>query len=158
MMAIGSRALVAFEIGDYWRDSKQHQHIDLWVGNKRITGDDNVVYLPTFYSKLENEILRLQSHEFFSADLRGLSVEDAFRLLDSRDDTFHRVLNYDLTVGIAKCFLYADGPVYRIVGAFRHPSHEPRDEIGKVFSAAVTNDVLIDTLRVALNSLSRVWV
>lgn len=56
MTIIGDNNFIAFDIGLYYADSIQQQHITTWVGGKQINPLDDLVYLPSFYTKLKNEI------------------------------------------------------------------------------------------------------
>lgn len=83
MTIIGDNNFIAFDIGLYYADSIQQQHITTWVGGKQINPLDDLVYLPSFYTKLKNEIDWLEAHKFLRSNCDGLLQDEVFDRLEN---------------------------------------------------------------------------
>jgi hypothetical protein len=155
MKIIGDKNKVAFEIGEFWQGSKQNQHINYWVGGKKITCFDDVIYLPTFYTALEGEIHMLENEDFVIGNSANLSDEELFRKLDAADDQLNDVLNYDITVCPATCYLVRLNNKHKIIYSFWDDRHA---EVNRIFSIEIDKQYLIQILKETLNELSSTWI
>ena len=158
MTVIGNKKRIAFDIGAYYPGSKQQQHIRTWVGNKSINPLDDIVYLPSFYSKLAAEIERLESNDFSRPEFSGLEQYDIFDRLEQESTAIFQVLSYDLSTCAAICYYIEYDSKGVILLKFWDHRHEPAEEIGKVFSVEISKEDMIKTMKEALNNLSDAWV
>ncbi len=159
MMLIGNKEILGIEIGEYYEDSIQMQHVTIWVGGKNLTPDDNVVYLPAFYSSLQAEIERLGKNDFMTPNLDHLSIDEIFNQFWESEEPFHyNVLQYDLSTRPAICYFIEGMSGSSILCAYLHPIESPPVPLGKAFEVKVTKDKVIAILRETLDNLSSVWV
>lgn len=157
MQTIGKVSTLAFTVGDYWESSKQHQAITLWIDGKNFSEYDNIVYLPTFYTKLKNEIDRIKSGSFYREEFKQLYHADIYRLLEERDVYQFKVLCYDLTTVSANVYLIDNGKNFSLIYSFLDQRHEPASEIGEVYSMAIDKAYFLNVLQQTLDSLSTTW-
>lgn len=156
MGLIGERTRLAVDIGECWEGSKQNQHIKVWLGGKDITSVDDVVYLPTFYNNLKNDIAKLKSYAYVSTD-DDPSDEALFAHFDATDAVQHRILSLDSTTMSARCYyVYSPDSSY-IIFSYWDERHEPRSETGRVFRVDIEREEIIDTLQEALQNISTKW-
>jgi hypothetical protein len=157
MKLIGDQTKLAFALGGCWQDSKQHQTIEIWVDGRNFSEFENTVYLPTFYTRLKNEIARIHSQSFYREDFDGLDKAEIYKLLEERADGKFEVLCYDLTTCSARSYLVDDGKRYRVIYSFWDPRHEPQREVGSIYSMEIDKRYMLDTMQRTLDSLSTVW-
>ncbi|WP_437634863.1 hypothetical protein [Sorangium sp. So ce854] len=156
MGLIGERTKLAVDIGDPWEGSKQNQHIKVWLGGKDITSVDDVVYLPTFYSNLKNDIEKLKSYAYVSTD-DAPSNEALFARFEEIDAVQHRILSLDSTTMSARCYyVYSPDSSY-ILFSYWDERHEPKSEVGKVFRVDIGREEIINTLQASLQNISAKW-
>ena len=158
MKLIGEKRTFGVEIGPYCEDSKQLQHIRVWVGGKCINPIDDVVYLPTFYTKLENEICRLESNAFSNSNFSTLTDQELFDTLKLDYAGHHQVLLYDVSIGAAQCYFVDGRSGNTLLCAYWEGRHDPKSEVGVVFGVHITKEQLLETLRSVLSNLSNQWV
>jgi hypothetical protein len=156
MGLIGDRTKLAVDIGDYWEGSKQNQHIKVWLGGKDITSVDDVVYLPTFYHNLKNDIEKLKSHTDVRID-NNLSDEALFIQFEMADAAQHRILSLDLTTMSARCYYVHSQNSSYIIFSYWDERHEPRSEVGKVFHVDIEKEEIVNTLQETLHNISTRW-
>ena len=158
MMIIGDKTRFAFDIGLYWNESKQHQHITIWSAGQPINPIDDVVYLPSFYTKLQNEIRRLEKNDFGRPDLNGLHLPEIFKRLDEEENELRQVLCYDVSTSPARCFFLEQDSGGVLLWSYWDSRHFPSEETGSVFSLDISKEELLDVLKGSLDNLSDVWV
>lgn len=157
VMIIGERNKLAFEVGQLWEGSKQHQNIVTWLGEKNINEFDSIVYLPSFCTHLDQEIEKLKTGSFFRNEFQGESHETIFHKLDSDEARDLKVLEFDVTVCAAHCYLIEKDETLVVLFSFWDPRHRPESEIGKVFSVVVDLEYLLSTMRKLSENLTRDW-
>ncbi|WP_438026206.1 hypothetical protein [Sorangium sp. So ce233] len=156
MGLIGERAKLAVDIGDHWERSKQNQHMKIWLGGKDITSVDDVVYLPTFYNNLKNDIEKLKAYAHTSTN-NSPRDEALFNHLEMTDAAQHRILSLDLTTMSARCYyIYSQNSSY-ILFSYWDERHEPKSDVGKVFRVDIKKEEIVDILQETLNSISTKW-
>jgi hypothetical protein len=158
MAIVGDKKHIAFEIGSYWADSIQQQHITIWIGNKRINPIDDVVYLPTFYTMLKKEIDRIETNEFSRLDCDRLQPDEIFHRLEHEDSSMFQVLNYDSSTCAAICYFLAYDSTSTILFKYWDDRHKPSEEIGRVYCVEISKDSILKVMKEALGKLSDVWV
>lgn len=157
MKIIGDKSKLAFALGDYWQDSKQHQDIEVWFDGRNFSAIDSTVYLPSFHTKLKNEIARIQSQSFYREEFGKLDQAQIYAWLQERVDAQLEVLCYDLTTCSARSYLVDDGRKLSVIYAFWDPGHEPQEEIGCIHATEVDKLYMLDVMQRTLESLSTVW-
>ena len=154
MNIIGTKSLIAFEIGAFYANSKQLRHISIWLANKVINPIDNVVYLPSFCHYLSTEICRLRDNSLEISELADSVDEQVFTELAEEDYELHQVLNYDSSTCPAKCFFIERTVGNTLVFSYWDPRHEPKSEIGKVFGLKLSKNELLHVLSELSSTLS----
>ncbi len=158
MNIVGDKTRFAFEIGPYWSESKQHQHITIWSAGQPINPIDDVVYLPSFYTKLQNEIRRLENNDLGRPDLHGLRLPEIFKRFDEEENELHQVLCYDVSTCPARCFFLEQGSDGVLLWSYWDSRHIPSEETGSVFTMDISKEELLGVLKESLGNLSDVWV
>ena len=158
MKVVGDKTRFAMEIGPYRYESKQLQHVTIWSAGKSLNPVDEVVYLPTFYTKLQTEIRRIEDGDFERTDLEGLSLEEIYQRFDDEENEIHQILCYDMSTCPAKCFFLEQDSGSTLLWSYWDTRHNPSDEIGAVFALDISKEELSDVLRESLRNLSDVWV
>jgi len=151
---VGDKTRLAFEIGAYWKSSKQHQHINVWLAGRHLTAEDDLVYLPSFYTHLEEEIVVVESASWRRTDFAGMSQEEIFRHLENDECHNHRVLRYDATVCRFDSFYFEEGTN----GVFLCSTWPPDQEAGHVFGVQISRSEFLSVLKELLSKLSGSWV
>lgn len=157
MKIIGDKSKLAFVVGEFWQNSRQHQTIEVWLDGRNFFDVENTVYLPTFYTKLNNEISRLKSDSFYREEFKQLDKSEIYALLEDREDDHFKVLCYDVTTCSAHSYLVDDGKKYSVIYAFWDPRHEPETDINNVYSVDIDKNEMLNVMRCALDSLSTTW-
>jgi hypothetical protein len=157
MKVIGDKSELAFVVGEYWQNSKQHQAIEVWLDGRNFSEIDSTVYLPTFYTNLKNEIARVTSKSFYSEEFQRLDKAEIYALLEEREDGHFKVLCYDVTTCSAHSYFVDDGKNHAVIYSFWDPRHEPESEIGSIHSIDIDKRNMLDVMRRTLEALSTTW-
>lgn len=152
MPTIGDLADFGFQIE---LDSRNYGRVTMWIAGRKLNPLDNDIYLPTFHSRLERDIQRLESKPFVCDGFDELSRQATYEHLEQVTNCELKVLDFDSTVRAAICYYVENLAVGTILWSYWDSVHEPADEIGKVFSHGIQKHNLLSILRDSLKVIQR---
>ena len=138
----GDRARFSVEIGEITPPSLRT--VDLWAAGKRLTTDDNTVFLPTFIQFLRSTASRVRRRDVSPRPFPERSAEETFQLLNADDETAFReqfwLMHWGETVDNVTSYVYLDDDDLLIVFGYWRAEHPFPEDLGKVFVARIPPD------------------
>ncbi|WDZ84579.1 hypothetical protein [Micromonospora cathayae] len=133
----GDRATIAVEVGEVQPPSLRI--VDLWVAGKRLTIDDNSVFVPFFSRAMRSSAAQVRRGNVKPCPFPGHAPEEIFRLLQA-DETGYReqfwFMQWGETVDNVSAYAYLEDELV-ILFAFWRASHPFPEDLGKVFVARI---------------------
>ncbi|TYB37841.1 hypothetical protein FXF50_13030 [Micromonospora sp. AP08] len=149
----GDRAAFAIEVGEIQPPS--FRVVDLWVAGKRLTTDDNSVFVPFFASALRSSAAQVRRRDIKPCPFPGHTPEEIFRLLQGDDTEFREqfwFMQWGETVDNLSRYAYLEDDLV-IVFAFWRAGHPVPGDLGKVFTARIPPDEFASVVEEAADLL-----
>ncbi len=147
----GSRSTFAFEIGENHESHSDLRKVDVYAEGRRLTCDDNVVYVPQFLNALTCDLDRLVFPPDPKRDLPpnpGLSPTENHKYLrelameDNRLHLYHRFMDWGPTADNVSMHFFRENGIIHLPFSFCRDAHHVVDEIGTVFCATLSESEL----------------
>lgn len=154
----GDRATFAVEVGEIQPPSLRV--VDLWMAGKRLTTDDNSVFVPSFAHAMRASAARVNRRDVKPCPSPGRAPEDIFRMLDADETGFREqfwFIQWGETVDNVSTYAYLEDDLV-IVFAFWRASHPFPEDLGKVFVARIPPDEFAVTVEEAADLLDNEFV
>jgi hypothetical protein len=155
----GNKKRFAAEVGNFYKGSPQLRRVDLWAAERRLTRQDNMVFLPQFCGDVENAIEKLQSGHDFSLPFPGLSPEETYRHIRNLDDDSRErfesfwFLRWGPTTDAISPYVFRTGARLSITFEFHRETHPIPEERNVIFVADVLETEFIGVLKQMLTTL-----
>jgi hypothetical protein len=142
------------EVGELW--SPECRVVDLWAGNRWLTTDDNVAFVPSITLYMRWEAQRVRQRDVSPCPFPGLAPEEIFRLLYEDDESDFReqfwFMRWSEIVDNVSMYAYLEEDLV-IVFQFWQASHRFPEELGQVFVARIPPDEFATIVEEAANLL-----
>lgn len=150
----GDRATFAIEVGG--TATPGLRAVDLWMGGKRLTVEDNAAYLPSLGFYMQKDAQRVRQHDIPVCPFPGREPDEIFRLLHADETEFRQqfwFMHWSEILDNVSTYAYLDDDLV-IVFEFWRDTHPFPEELGKVFTARIPPEKFVTIIDEATGLLA----
>lgn len=168
-MIIGNKDIYGFELGN--NESKSLKVVDIIIGNRYVSCDDNTVYLPQFINDVKSTLESLQHIDYTTYDkyYKNKTIEkihqfisgnweegsESFNIEDGQVYSLHRFMDWGPTTDNITSLLFLYNNELILTYQFWREGHEVKEEINRVNYVKVKKSNLIETLENLVHELEK---
>ncbi|MFF5219401.1 hypothetical protein [Micromonospora sp. NPDC000442] len=149
----GDRATFAVEIGAM--SPPALRVVDVWAADRRLTTDDNMVYVPSFSAYMWSDADRVRRRDVSPCPFHDRAPEEIFHLLHGNETGLREhfwFLQWSETLDNVSAYAYLDDELV-ILFQFWRARHPLPDDLGKVLVATIPPDEFVAIVREAVDLL-----
>lgn len=168
-MIIGNKDIYGFDLGK--NESKSLKVVDIIIGNRYVSCDDNTVYLPQFINDVKSTLKSLQHIDYTTYDkyYKNKTIEEihqfissnweegseSFDIEDGQIYSLHRFMDWGPTTDNITSLLFLYKNELILTYQFWREGHDVKEEINRVNYIKVNKLNLIEILENLVHELEK---